>query len=111
MKRQEAMFILIATFVVVIAWIAFAIYESFNNSTISKTLSVQISPISATFNTKIIDTVKKRQQVNPLNLEIVATPTPASREAQTIPSAQTPTPIPTTPIASTSATGQLTETP
>jgi hypothetical protein len=71
MNRQEAYFILIATFILVLAWIIFSILDSAVNSTISQTLTVQITSISPTFDTNIIEGLKKRQQVIPLDVEPV----------------------------------------
>jgi predicted nucleic acid-binding protein len=81
MKKQEAFFILIATFILILAWIVFSILDSAVSSTISQSLHFQIAPISPTFDTKVVDELKKRQQVVSLNAEAVA---PASTSAKPV---------------------------
>lgn len=65
MNKKEAYFILISTFVSILAWIIFSILQSAVNSTISAPLSVQISPIHPTFDTQTISALKKRTLVLP----------------------------------------------
>lgn len=95
MKRQEAYFILIVTFVLVVLWIAFSILHSATDSTISSVINTQIADISPSFNTKIIENLKTRKQVTPLAGAPVVTPS-ASNSATTI---QNPTPTPLPSIA------------
>lgn len=71
MKREEAFFILIATFILVLAWIVFSILDSAVSSTISKGFSGQLLAIQPKFNTKVIDELKTRQQILPLNVDPV----------------------------------------
>lgn len=97
MKRNEAYFILISTFVLIVAWIIFSILQSAFNSTISEPINAQINPIIPSFDTQTIAAVKKRQVVAPA-AEIQ---TPIASDA-----AQTPTPtiaVPSiTPVSSIS---------
>ena len=78
MKQKDILLILIPLFVVVVAWIGSTIYRSVVSSTISEATNVDISPITPTFNTKIIDKLKQRQTIDPsFELEsITATPSP-----------------------------------
>lgn len=68
MERKQAYFILIVTFVVVLAWVIFSILGNAINSTISDSLNVQISPINPTFDMQTINELKKREIVIP-NIE------------------------------------------
>ena len=78
MKQKDILIILILLFVVVVAWIGSGIYRSVVSSTISEATNVDISPITPTFDTKIIDKLKQRQKIDPsFELEsITATPSP-----------------------------------
>jgi len=82
MKKQEILTILIPTFICIIAWIGFNIYHSAVTSTITSEESIQILPISATFNTNVIEELKKRERVEPFfknssnSAVILRTPTP-----------------------------------
>lgn len=64
MKRKDVLLLLIPTFIFVLAWMGFSIYHSFINSTISEVLNIQILPISPTFDTTTISSLKKRTHVN-----------------------------------------------
>lgn len=99
MKRNEAYFIVIATFIVIVVWIIFSILDSAVSSTISKGLNAQIAPISPTFNTKIIDGLKTRKEVLPENLEAV----PAASSSASPVSFEIQGPRPTTQPATTSS--------
>lgn len=64
MKRKDVLLILVPSFIFVLAWMSFSIYHSFINSTISEALNVQILPISPSFDTKTISSLKNRSHVN-----------------------------------------------
>lgn len=88
MKRGDILFFLIATSILVFAWIGFSIYHNLAKSTISETLGTQITPIKSDFDAQIIDQLKKRKQVIPI-LEIgegasspSASPTPTQTGTQ-----------------------------
>lgn len=94
MKRNEVLFFLVATFVVVIAWVVFTILHNKLSSTISESLNMQIQQINPSFDTKTITSLKTRVQV-----------TPATDIKQVIPEKQSsisaqPSPIPTISIVS-----------
>lgn len=92
MKKKEAFLIIIAAAFLVFVWIAISIYDSANSSTISQTLNVQISAINPSFDQKILNSLKTRQQVTAENVKEQVSPTPLVNQAS--PSA-TPKPSPT----------------
>lgn len=69
MKKKEFLFILISSSILVFAWIVFSILESAMSSTISETLQVQTSAIPATFDSKIMNSIKNRKQITPQNID------------------------------------------
>lgn len=91
MKQKDILLLIISSFTLIVFWIAFNIYHSIVTSTIPETLSVQIAPINPTFDTKTIDALKQRIQVD------------AIYNAPATQSAATPTPNPSIPAASQSA--------
>lgn len=66
MKRKDIIMLLISFAVLTIAWIAFSIYHSSVTSTISDSLSIQISPITPTFDMQTIEKLQTRTKVSPL---------------------------------------------
>lgn len=80
MKRREILFLIISTFVLVFVWVGFSIYHNAVTSTISQTLSIQIAPISPTFDMQTFEKLKEREKVSPL-FEIRKTPLLASSSA------------------------------
>lgn len=86
MKKQELITILIPTFICVIAWIGFNIYHSGVTSTISPQEINQINPINSSFNTKVIENLKKRERIETSFMD-------SSQSAKII--IQTPSPTPT----------------
>lgn len=92
MKQEEILFFLGSVVVVVFAWIAFTVLHNSLTSTITAEAIQAIIPIPATFDTKIIDKMKTRTIVAPVN-----TIQPPSQTAIVVTSAPTPT------IATTSA--------
>lgn len=86
MKKKEFLFILISSSILVFAWIIFSVLESAMNSTISESLQVQTSAIQGTFDTKVIERMKTRQQITPVNIDSVIPETASS-------SAAIPTPV------------------
>jgi|SRR3989344_2719883 len=91
MKRNDVLFLMISSFVVVVVWISVSVYSSAVTSTISETLGVQIIPISPAFDTPVIEALKKRRVITPSN----ELPTTASEEASLSPTPITP-PTPST---------------
>lgn len=66
MKRREILFLIISTFILVVVWVGFSIYHNAVTSTISQTLSIQITPISPTFDMQTFEKLKEREKVSPL---------------------------------------------
>jgi len=66
MRKNDILVILIPLSLFVLAWIGFSIYHNIVTSTISEPLSVQITPITPTFDTKTIDSLKTREVASPL---------------------------------------------
>lgn len=91
MKKKQILSILIPTFIFVILWITSSVYHGIVTSTISQTESMQITPISPNFDTKIIEQLKKREVITPI-YEINGSPIISVPNSQTI-----------TPISSASA--------
>jgi hypothetical protein len=55
----------ILLFIFVLIWIGGSVYRSAVGSTISEDVSKEISPISPTFDMKIIDKLKSREKITP----------------------------------------------
>ncbi len=66
MKKNDILLILVPTFLCVVAWIGFSIYDNIVTSTISEPLNMQIIPINPKFDTDTINNLKKRNNVTPL---------------------------------------------
>jgi hypothetical protein len=65
-KRQnDILFILISSFIVVVAWIGFNIYHIYVTSTISEDVQAQLTPITGSFDTQTLQQLKSRDKVNP----------------------------------------------
>lgn len=99
MKKNDILLILVPTFLFVVAWIGFSIYDNIVTSTISGSLNMQIIPINPNFDTATINNLKKRNNVTPLyqlgipveNQAVQTTPTPTASPTATL--IVTPTPI------------------
>lgn len=89
MKQKDILLLIISSFSLVVFWIAFNIYHNIVTSTIPESLSIQIFPISPTFDIKTISALKQRTQVAPIynplatpSAPIIApTPPPATTSA------------------------------
>ncbi len=97
MKRNDLIFVLAATVILVIAWIIFSIMQRLTTSTISETVNEQVIPINGTFDTKTMNTLSSRLAVTPI--QILVAPTTAAAPT----AVPTPTPV-LVFIASVSAT-------
>lgn len=84
MKRNDAYFFLIATFILVVVWVLVSLFNSATNSTISGALTAQILPISPNFDLQTIQTLKKRALVSPIADVPTSTETNASSSAESI---------------------------
>jgi len=66
MKRRDILFISISAFVLILAWIIFSVVHNFMTSTISEPTEKKIAPISPDFNTQAIESIKKKEIIEPL---------------------------------------------
>ncbi len=66
MKRKDILVILIPSFIFAVLWIIFSIHHALNTPTISQAESIQITPISPNFDTKIFEELKKRENITPI---------------------------------------------
>lgn len=93
-KHNDILFILISSFIVVVAWIGFNLYHIFITSTISEEVQVRLTPIDGTFDTATIQSLKARQQINPaFERQVTASqsaPTPSGEPSIAEPSVITP---------------------
>ncbi|MGI8419306.1 MAG: hypothetical protein ACR2LN_01530 [Candidatus Levyibacteriota bacterium] len=65
-RRKDILFILISSFIVVVAWISFNIYHIWITSTVSETIQPQLAPINPVFDPVTIQDLKKREHIDPL---------------------------------------------
>lgn len=96
--KREVIYLLVSTFILVLAWIGFSVYDNYTTSTITPAVTFQIAPIQSSFDLQTIEAIKQRIKTPPL-FEMERTATPAATA--------TLTPIPTisvTPVASVSST-------
>lgn len=96
MKQRDVLILIIPACMLVFAWIVFSVHHNFITSTIPETINVQITPITASFDTQVIAELKKRKKTFPA-YRIVITPTPTTNQAPSsqISSNTTPSPAPT----------------
>lgn len=66
MKQRDVLFLVISTFVLIVAWIGFSIYHNLVSSTITGPVEEKIVPINPTFDTRTIDTLKERKSIEPI---------------------------------------------
>lgn len=78
MKQQDLLLISVSIFITIVAWIGFNIYHTTVSSTIPRSLQEKIEPIEGEFDTEIIESIKKRENVLPVSVitQNVATPSP-----------------------------------
>lgn len=118
MKKNDILVILVPLFIFVLAWVSFSIYHNIVTSTISQPLSVQITPITPSFDTSTIGNLKNRIKVTPVyslstatQITTSLTPSPALPSTSTnsiILAPITPSPTPAV-IKQATAEGSLTQ--
>lgn len=97
MKRQrDILFLLISGFILTAIWISSAVYHNYASSTITDALQLEINPIDPRFDTKTLDQIKSRNDIEPVFEAQVAsnsapTPTPTSEILKTTRVTITPT--------------------
>lgn len=105
-KQKDILFILVSSFIVVVAWVGFNLYHIWATSTVSNDIQTQLSPIDPEFDPTVVQGLKTRENIDPLyesqssSSEAVPTFTPIG--------APTPTP---TPLPVVSQTPQSASTP
>ncbi|MBI2034431.1 MAG: hypothetical protein HYT11_01735 [Candidatus Levybacteria bacterium] len=87
MKQQQLLLLFIYTFILIIGWIAFNLYNKSATLTITQEQTTQTAPLDPTFNEQIIEELKTRENITPsyqLPAGAVQTPspTPPSIKAQ-----------------------------
>lgn len=103
MKRKDIIFLTTATLALVLSWMLFNIYHASVSSTITPVQNIQIKPINPTFDTKIVEKLKKREKVSPIfevekgAQEQISTPSVILSSPNISSPSATPTPN-TTPI-------------
>lgn len=65
MKQKDILLLVVPLFILIVAWIVFTIYHNLVTSTISESLSVQITPIEGRFDKGTIDSLKRREKFLP----------------------------------------------
>lgn len=65
MKQRDILFLVISTFILILSWIGFSIYHNLVSSTITGPVEEKISQINPTFDTKTIDRLKERKNIEP----------------------------------------------
>jgi hypothetical protein len=104
-KQHDILFILVSSFIVVAAWIAFNIYHIYITSTISQEIQAQLTPISPVFDNATIQKLQKRESIVPQFSIPVSSPSPSPTPLIPLPSApppQSPSPQPSVIPPSTS---------
>lgn len=64
--QKDILFILISSFIVVVAWIGFNLYHIWATSTVNEEIQLQLTPIAATFDATTMQQLKTRENVNPI---------------------------------------------
>lgn len=92
-RQHDILFILVSSFIVVVAWIGFNIYHIYATSTISQHIQYQLTPVSPSFNQQVIQQLKNREDVNPLfEQQGVASQSASISQASSLSSGELPTP-------------------
>lgn len=84
--RLDILFVLISSFIVVVAWVSFNLYHIWVTSTVGEEIQMQLTPIDPQFDPTTIQQLRTREQVNPL----------FDKQTSTIKGADSTTPTPTT---------------
>lgn len=105
-RPNDIFYIIIPSFILILLWIIFTIYRSAISSTLTETQVTLLKPLSPTFDTAVIEQLRKRQPITPdLSQEIQA-----EIDEETIAS-QAATPLPPASPATESAQTQEGATP
>lgn len=88
--KQDILFVLTSSFIVVVAWIGFNIYHIWVTSTIDEQVQAQLDPIDPNFDTTILQKIESRTKVDPSFSKTVVEPTEtpqasaAAQQTQTV---------------------------
>lgn len=112
MNQKDLIKLLTFASIAVFAWIVFNVLHSRLSTTISEEVSMQISPITPSFNTQDVSLLKNRLQIQPilqLGNNASTTPTPTTPvQTLTVPTTIAPSPtVLVTPIPNSSSSGIL----
>lgn len=66
MTQRQLLLFSLYTFIIIIAWVGFNLYNSSVTSTISEQQNIQVTPIDPVFSDKIIEKLKTREDISPL---------------------------------------------
>jgi len=66
MKKNDFIFLLVSTTIMIFAWIIFNLIHISKTSTVTDLQNQQIQPIQPNFDTKTIDALNQRQYIDPL---------------------------------------------
>jgi hypothetical protein len=64
--QKDILFILISSFIVVVAWVCFNLYHIWATSTVSTDVQMQLTPIDPQFDPTVIQELKTREYIDPL---------------------------------------------
>lgn len=64
-KQKDILFILISSFILVVAWVSFNIYHIYVTSTINQHIQFQLTPINPNFDQQTMQQLKTREDINP----------------------------------------------
>lgn len=68
MDRKNIFILSVFTLITALGWIAFDVYHAVTTTTISQSVEEQLTPISPTFEKGVINRVKSRSHVEPLEV-------------------------------------------
>lgn len=86
MKQQQLLLLFLYAFIIIIAWIAFNLYNKSVTSTITKEQQTQITPLDPAFNEQAVEKLKTRENITPsyqLPAVILQTPSPTPPSLKT----------------------------
>jgi hypothetical protein len=82
--KRDLIILLVSSFIVIVCWIGFSIYSRAVTSTIDEATTKQTAPIQPSFDTATINSLIKREKVEPLYQSVgLVTPTPQIEEEPT----------------------------
>ena len=107
---KNLVYLAIFTSFVVLVWIVLTIYHNATSSTISKTVNTQIAPLSPSFDTSVIENLKKRGEVDSNLSETITFPSisPGAPSPSLTPTPSKTPSITISPTKASSSSGTLT---